>query len=185
MTERPTPEDLERALDGLRPAPPTDDLMARLRAARPASRPGLAGRPPGDALPSRDRWPRWLPAAAVLAVLASLAGLPWAGHRTSPAPSTAGSEPGPDPSVAAAPVQAAVTPEAAAETRPIFLPVETTQHVFSLQAVPVTQRPDEAPRRLLRAVIVEDTTAVGAETDAALHFRKAREVYLPIRNPVY
>jgi hypothetical protein len=67
----------------------------------------------------------------------------------------------------------------------VYLPVETTSHLVSIQPVPLGQRPDEAPQRLLRAIFIEDTTAVGADTDAALILRRAREVYLPVQARVY
>ena len=185
MSERPPSDDMERKLDALRPAPPTDDLMARLRAARPATRLMSAPRPPAAAVPSRHRRGRWLPLAAVLLALGAVAGLQRAGHLGAPASPAAASASGAEPLASAPPARGTVTPVAARPAPPVFLPVETTRHLVSLQAVPTIRRPDEAPRRLLRAVIVEDTTAVGAETDAALHFRKAREIYLPISNPVY
>jgi hypothetical protein len=185
MTERPRPDDLERALDALRPAPPPDDLMARLRASRPGVRTSSAPRTPATALSARGRWPRWLSLAAVLLALATLAGLKWGARPAPSGASMAESGPAAVPALAPAPAQATVTPVALAAAPPVFLPVETKWHLVSLQPVPAIQRPDEAPRRLLRLVVVDETTAVGAETDAALHFRRAREVYLPITNPVY
>jgi len=68
---------------------------------------------------------------------------------------------------------------------PIFLPVETNRYLVGIQMAITIQRPDEAPRRLLRAVLIDDMTAVGAETDAALHLRRAREIFLPMTSPVY
>jgi hypothetical protein len=126
----------------------------------------------------RFRWSRIVAAAAAV-IVASLVWLAFAPKPTAPRLTNA------DPAASPTPLTVTHPPRRAAVTRPIFLPVESNRRLVSLQPLHAVQRPDEAPRRLLRAVIVDDVTAVGADTDAALHVRSAREVYLPMTSTVY
>jgi hypothetical protein len=172
MTDPFPPDDLERPLAALRPAPPSPALMARLRSARPSIQ-----RSPVAAGFSRTTLRSMAAAAAV--VVASLVWLAVAPKPTAPRLTS-------DHPAASPPALTVIhQPRRAAVTPPIFLPVESNRRLVSLQPVHAVQRPDEPPRRLLRAVIVDDMTAVGADTDAALHVRSAREVYLPMTSTIY
>jgi hypothetical protein len=171
-------------VDTLVPAAPSAALMARLRAARPPRQvaTSVSSRPPAQARPSR-----WLPLAACAAAAAALATVvaiktEW---RFARSPSVTVNSSAHAPTEEPPSSAATATPTPVASAPPVYLPIETTSHLVSLQPVPLEQRPDEAPQRLLRAIFIEDTTAVGADTDAALVVRRAREVYFPVQGTVY
>jgi hypothetical protein len=163
----------EELLSRLGPAPPSTELMARLRAARPTRalrvhRPGLGTRGSGrTSVWRRVAFVGALGAAAALVILSQM---------RVPLEAIADRHP--------------ATPNIATETTPressrVFLPVESRWTLVSLQPTRVIQEPDEAPRRFMRAVWIDDLTAVGAETDAALHVRSVHETYVPVSSPVY
>ncbi len=178
-------DDTERQLETLCPAAPSEALLARLRAARPPIRISTDAPSLGVDPTPRFRWMPLLGMAAAGVALAMLAGGKFAARPSTIGPPSIALNSPADAEAAVTPARATVTPVAASAAPPVFLPVETSRRLVSLQSVPTVQRPDEAPRRMLRAVVLDDTTAVGAETDAALHLRRAREIYLPVRSPVY
>lgn len=185
MNNPDRPDDTERQLQMLCPAAPSDALLARLHAARPTVRSATAAPPQHEAPTPRFRWRPLLGIAAAGVAVAMLAGGKFAVRpSTVGAPSTAMTSPV-EAEATAGPTRATVTPVASNALRPVFLPVETSRRLVSLQSVPTIQRPDEAPHRMLRAVFLDDMTAVGADTDAALHLRRTHEIYLPVRSPVY
>jgi hypothetical protein len=171
-------------VDTLVPAAPSATLMARLRAARPPRQAfsSAPSRQPAQARPSR-----WLPLSACAAAAAALATVvavktEW---RFARGPSTTVTSSAHALTQEPTSPAATATPTPVVSAPPVYLPIETTSHLVSLQSVSLGQRPDEAPQRLLRAIFIENTTAVGADTDAALVLRRAREVYLPVQGRVY
>lgn len=192
MSEPLSDRDVERPFDALRPAAPSPDLMARLRAARPSTQGSAAALAPLAQPPTHDRWQLALAGAAAV-VVASLVWLNQTAKSKPPLTDPADvatrthhlSPAAPQPAPATTRDPATGQTHQASITAPIFLPVETNRYLVGIQPATTLQRPDEAPRRLLRAVVVDDMTAVGAETDSALHLRRAREVYLPLTSPVY
>jgi hypothetical protein len=184
MSEHHPPEEAERLLHRLHPAPPSPALMRRLRDACPSAHRASQLTPA-----RRPRAPIRLAAAAAAAAALALAAQVWL-PRPSQNPrrlhtvDVPSATPSPEiNSTAQAPVSPAA--ESTHPTASVFLPVEASRHLVSLQSVPTIQQPDTAPLRLLRAVLIDDLTAVGAETDAALHLRRAREVYFPLHSPIY
>ncbi|MFN0126830.1 MAG: hypothetical protein ACKV19_09125 [Verrucomicrobiales bacterium] len=182
MSERPPMDDLEQQLACLQPVAPSADVMTRLRAARPKPAvPVSAPHPVAPLAGRRDRRRSFsLTAAAAVAVVAALAWLQLPAPEASRS-ATVAATPAPN-RVAAAVAEAA---QGAVAAGSIFLPIESSSHLVSLHPVPEAARPDEVARPLWRAVVVDDLTAVGAETDAALHVRRAREVFIPVARPVY
>ena len=159
----------EELLTGLRPATPPAELMARLRAARPArgaETEGSGFRVQGSG--RRLSWRRVAWIGGLGAAAGWVAVSQWSvprGDKTSIADST----------VAASTL----------EESQIFLPVESTRTLVSLQPARVMQQPDQPPQRFMRAVWLDDVTAVGADTDAALHLRRTHETYVPVSSPIY
>lgn len=182
MSERPPMNDLEQQLARLRPATPSAGVMARLRAANPKQPVSASGFHPVAPRAGRPHSRRTfsLTAAAAVAVVAALA---WLQRPASEPSRPVGIVSSPTLDRAAVADGGAVQGAVAAGS--IFLPIESSSHLVSLHPVPATARPDEVARTLWRAVLVDDLTAVGAETDAALHVRRAREVFIPVARPVY
>lgn len=173
-------------LQSLRGAAPSEAFMARLRAAEPV-KPAHAQekeRPaPSRATGSRRHWLHgiaWGAAAAVVLFAGISASSTWKNHRFPGAKTPGGT-------LVAAPLAPA---DPSSGNKPdnsrIFLPVESATRLVSLREPPrLIQRPDEPPLRVQRAVLVDDLTAVGADTDAALRVQRSREVYIPVSSPVY
>ena len=186
-------DDLANRLIDLSPAEPDQILMTRLRAARPSRNPSLTDHaesirpvsPPVFAPRLLARRHRWLAAAAAMVVLSAWGlSIAWK-DRPLAVVRTGATVTAPAAVPAAATARGSVTPVAAPPAPPLFLPVDSAQRLVSLQPVPVTSGPDQAPRRVYRAVIMEDVAAVNAETDSVLIFSRPREVYLAAGNTVY
>lgn len=186
-------DDLANRLIDLSPAEPDRILMTRLRSARPSRNPSLTDHAesirlvaePVSTSRALKRRHRWLAAAAAMVVLGAW-GLtiawkdrPLAGVRTGTTANAPAAVP------AAATARGSVSPVAAPPAPPLFLPVDSAQRLVSFQPVPVTSGPDQALRRVYRAVIMEDVAAVNAETDSVLIFSRPREVYLAAGNTIY
>lgn len=184
MNERLPTDDIERQLARLRPAEPPPALIARLRAARPEAR-SLSSLEPPVRVTARPR--PFSPALTAAAAIALTAALVWLS-----VPASNRIRPSTNPPLTTADPVADAARDAGAEPRPasvpatsVFLPVEASSRVVSMQPVSATLRPDEVARPFWRALVIDDLTAVGAETDAALHWRRARELYIPVTSPVY
>lgn len=196
----PLPDDMDNLagrLKGMVAAEPGHVLMARLRAARPSQESprsghtGPAQRADDPISPSGARaWMRsnrtvWFTAAAAMVVLCAW-GISSARRPQPAAPASAeASATSSATAPASAPARGSITPVGTQTAPPLYLPVDSSQRLVSLQAVPVAAGPDQAPRHVYRAVIMEDVAAVNAEADSVLLFSRPREVYLAAGNAVY
>jgi len=187
MTDPRLSRDAEAQLRRVRPASVSPALMARLRGARPSRERSSALPRPVIAAPASIAWRRFRLAAWSTAAALAVVGMGvwvqttprWNELTVAPSPAL----------ISHAPLESAraptIAPASPTGASTVFLPVEVTRQVLRMDPVTTVHHPDEAPRHFVRAVVMENVTAVGADTDAALLWRRAREVFLPVHSPVY